>query len=161
MALKKENKIGKTSIIKNAKIGKGTKIGEFCIIEGTKIGNNCKIKNYNEIADIKIGNNVQINSHNLLCWMVTIEDDVFIASGVKTANDPMPPSYTRIGNTKLWKPILIKKLASIGSNVTILPGVTIGKNSVVGAGAVVTKDVPDNAIVVGNPAKVLRYKNMV
>jgi len=152
-------KIGKTSIIdEKSKIGKGTKIGEFCIIEGTQIGENCKIKNYNEIADITIGNNVQINSHNLLCWMVTIEDNVFIASGVKTTNDPIPPSYTRTGNTDLWKPILIKRGASIGSNVTILPGITIGRNSVVGAGAVVTKDVPEKAIVVGNPAKVLRYR---
>lgn len=154
-----KTKIGKTSIVdEKAKIEEGTKIGEFCIIEGTQIGKNCKIKNYNEIADIKIGNNVQINSHNLLCWMVTIEDDVFIASGVKTTNDPMPPSYTRNGNTDLWKATLIKKGASIGSNVTILPGITIGENSVVGAGAVVTKNVPDNAIVIGNPAKVLKYK---
>jgi UDP-2-acetamido-3-amino-2,3-dideoxy-glucuronate N-acetyltransferase len=155
----KKIEIGKTSIIsEKTKISKGTKIGEFNIIDGAKIGKNCKIKNYNEIADINIGNNVQINSHNLLCWMTTIEDDVFIASGVKTTNDPMPPSYTRTGNTKLWKPTLIKKRASIGSNVTILPGVTIGKEAIIGAGSVVTKNIPNKAIVVGNPAKILKYK---
>lgn len=153
----KKVKIGKTSIVENAEIGEGTNIGEFCIINGTKIGKKCDIEGFNQIHDVEIGNNVKIGSHNFICYLVTIEDDVFIGHGVMTTNDVNPPSYKRTKSTKEWKKTLIKKGAVIGSNATLLP-VIIGKNAVVGAGAVVTKDVPDNAIVAGNPAKVLRYK---
>ena len=89
--------------------------------------------------------------HTFLCSLVTIEDDVFIGHGVMTINDVRPPS----GDPSQWKPTLIKKGASIGSNATLMP-VTIGENSIVGAGAVVTKDVPDNCVVAGNPAEIIK-----
>ena len=147
--------ISDTSKVKDSKIGKGTKVWEFCNVYGCEIGENCMIGSYVEIQpDVKIGNNVRIQSHSFLCSLVTIEDDVFIGHGVMTINDINPPS----GASSKWKPTLIKKGAVIGSNATLLP-VTIGENAVVGAGSVVTKDVPNNCIVVGNPAKIIKNKD--
>ena len=150
--------ISKTAIIKESRIGKGTNIWEFANIYGCKIGNNCNIGSYVELqSDVTIGNNVIISSHSFICSLVTIEDDVFIGHGVMTTNDLHPPSFRRTGSKEYWKKTLIKKGAVIGSNATLLP-VVIGENAEVGAGAVVTKDVPDNCIVVGNPARVVKKK---
>ena len=144
-----------TAIIKDCKIGKGTKIWNYVNMYGCEIGENCMIGSFVEIQnDVKIGNNVRIQSHSFLCSLVTVEDNVFIGHGVMFINDVKPPSR----DPSKWKPTLIKKGVSIGSNATILP-VTIGENSIVGAGAVVTKDVPLNTIVVGNPARVLKKLN--
>lgn len=150
----------KQSIIKESKIGKGTEIFNFCNIYGCEIGENCKIGSYVEIQDnVKIGNNVKVQGHSFICSLVTIEDDVFIGHGVMTTNDVYPPSRKRTGTDKYWKPTLIKKGAVIGSNATLLP-IIIGENALVGAGAVVTKDVPDNCIVVGNPARIIKRNHL-
>lgn len=146
------------SIINDCKIGKNSKIWNFVNMYGCKIGNNCNIGSFVEIQkDVKIGNNVIISSHSFICSLVTIEDNVFIGHGVMTINDLNPPSKKRTGFEKEWKKTLIKKGAVIGSNTTLMP-VIIGKNAKVGAGSVVTKDVPDNVIVIGNPAKIIKKK---
>ena len=146
------NYISESSIIKDVKLGNGTKVWEFCNLYGCEIGENCMIGSYTEIQpNVKIGNNVKIQSHSFLCSLVTIEDNVFMGHGVMTINDVKPPS----GDSSKWKPTLIKKGAVIGSNATLMP-VVIGKNSIIGAGSVVTKDVPDNVIVAGNPAKIIK-----
>ena len=150
--------ISKTAIVKDSEIGKNTNIYEFANVYGAKIGDNCKIGSYVEVQNnVRIGNNVTISSHSFICSLVTIEDDVFIAHGVMTINDIHPPSFRRTGSKKHWKETLMKKWAVIGSNATIFP-VVIGENAVVGAGAVVTKDVPDNCIVAGNPARIIKKK---
>jgi acetyltransferase-like isoleucine patch superfamily enzyme len=145
--------ISDTAIVKNCTIGTNTDIWEFVNAYEAEIGNNCKIGSFVEIQEgVKIGNNVTISSHSFICSQVTIEDDVFIAHGVMTINDVNPPSYKRTGTKDEWKDTLIKRGAVRGSNATIFP-VKIGENSVVGAGAVVTKDVPSNSVVTGIPAK--------
>ena len=150
--------ISKTAIVKNSEIGKNTNIYEFANVYGAIIGDNCKIGSYVEVQNnVRIGKNVTVSSHSLICSLVTIEDDVFIAHGVMTINDVHPPSFRKTGSKKHWKKTLIKKGAVIGSNVTLFP-VVIGENAVVGAGAVVTKDVPDNCVVAGNPAKLIKDK---
>ena len=147
---------GKNSIIKDCKIGKNTRIWNFVNMYGCKVGENSNIGSYVEIQnDVIIGDNVTISSHSFICSLVTIEDNVFIGHSVVTINDLNPPSKKRTGSDKEWKKTLIKKGAIIGSNATLMP-VTIGENSVVGAGSVVTKDVPDNCVVVGNPAKIIK-----
>ncbi|MBL7073622.1 N-acetyltransferase [candidate division KSB1 bacterium] len=151
--------ISKTAVVKDAKIGENTYIGEFANVYGCEIGDNCKIGSYVEIQNnVKIGNNVTISTHSFICSLVTIEDDVFISHGVMTINDIYPPSFRKTSSKKHWKKTLIKKGAVIGSNATLLP-VTIGENALVGAGAVVTEDVPDNCVVAGNPAQVIRIKD--
>lgn len=141
-------------IIHDCRIGKNTKIWSFVNLYGCEIGDDCMIGSFVEIQDdVRIGNRCRIQSHTFICSLVTIQDDVFVGHGVMFINDVHPPNQDR----KKWKPVLVKKGAVIGSNATIFP-VTIGKNAVVGAGAVVTKDVPDNAVVAGNPAKVIRIK---
>lgn len=150
--------ISDNAIIKSAKIGKSTNVWHYANLYGCQIGNNCTIGSYVEIQDkVRIGNNVIVSSHSFICSLVNIEDDVFIGHGVMTINDIHPPSNKRTGSKKYWKKTLIKKGAVIGSNATLFP-VTIGKNSKIGAGSVVTKDVPDDCIVAGNPAKVIRKK---
>ncbi|HLC39838.1 MAG TPA: acyltransferase [archaeon] len=142
-------------VIDNCKIGQNTKIMNFVNLYGCEIGDNCLIGPFVEIQNgVKIGNNVRVQSHAFICTAVEIEDNVFISHGVMFINDKKP-----VVENPNWKPerTVVKKGASIGSNATILP-VTIGENAMVGAGAVVTKDVPPNAIVVGNPAKILKFR---
>ena len=154
-----ENMISKTAIIKDARIGKETKVWHYANIYGCEIGEKCTIGSYVEVQDkVKIGNNVTISSHSFICSLVEIEDDVFIGHHVVTINDINPPSRKRTGTTKEWKKTLIKRGAMIGSGAVLFP-VTIGNYAKVGAGAVVIKDVPDYAVVAGNPAKIIKYEN--
>jgi len=144
-----------TAIVKNASIGNGSKIWHYANVYGCTMGENCTIGAYTEVQnDVHIGKNVTISSHSFICDLVEIEDDVFIGHGVMTINDLHPPSFRRTGSKEYWQKTLIKKGAVIGSNVTLLP-VTIGNNAEIGAGSVVTKDVPNNAIVAGSPAKII------
>jgi UDP-2-acetamido-3-amino-2,3-dideoxy-glucuronate N-acetyltransferase len=151
-----------SNIEPDVKLGKDVAIFDFVNLYGCEIGNECRIGPFTEIQrTAKIGNKCKISSHVFICGGVTIEDNVFIGHGVMFTNDKWP----RACNCKEepagkddWTtiPTRICKGASIGSGCTILCGLTIGENAFVGAGSVVTKDVPANMIVVGNPAKVLR-----
>ena len=149
-------------ISKDVKLGKNTKIFSFVNLYGCEIGDNSKIGAFVEIQKgAKIGDNCKISSHTFICEGVTIEDDVFIGHNVTFINDAYPRSTSEDGNLQTeenWTciPTLIKKGASIGSSATILCGVTVGENVIIGAGSVITKDVPANTIVAGNPARVLR-----
>jgi acetyltransferase-like isoleucine patch superfamily enzyme len=148
--------ISNTAIVKNARIGTNTNIWEFANIYGCIIGSNCNIGSYVEIqSGVNIGNNVVVSSHSFICSLVTIEDDVFIGHGVMTINDIHPPSRRKTGSNSSWKQTLIKKGAVIGSNATLFP-VTIGEKSTIGAGSVVTMDVPANCTVAGNPARIIK-----
>jgi len=148
----------KTAIVKDAIVGRGSKIWHYSNLYGCRIGEDCTVGSYTEIQnDVVIGNNVTISSHSFICSLVVIEDNVFIGHGVMTINDLHPPSFRRTGTKEYWKKTLIKKGAIIGSNATLFP-VTIGRNAIVGAGAVVTNDVPDNATVVGNPGKIIKLR---
>jgi len=143
-------------------LGEDVKIYAFVNLYGCSIGNESKIGTFVEIQKgVKIGKRVKVSSHSFLCEGVTVEDEVFIGHGVMFINDRYPRSTTEDGALQTdedWQctPTLVKKRASIGSNATILCGVTIGENAIVGAGAVVTKDVPPDTIVAGVPAKVVR-----
>jgi UDP-2-acetamido-3-amino-2,3-dideoxy-glucuronate N-acetyltransferase len=149
-------------ITKDVKLGKNTKIFNFVNLYGCEIGDNSKVGCFVEIQKgVKIGNNCKISSHTFICEGVTIENDVFIGHNVTFINDVYPRSTSGDGKLQTeddWTciPTLIKKGASIGSSVTILCGITVGENAIVGAGSVVTKDVPANTVVAGNPAKYLR-----
>jgi len=149
-------------IAQDVKLGKDVKIFSFVNLYGCEIGDKTKIGTFVEIQkNAAIGRNCKISSHTFVCEGVHIEDDVFIGHNVTFINDLYPRSTTMEGQMQTeedWKvvPTLVKKGASIGSSATILAGVTIGEYAMVGAGAVVTKDVPDRTIVAGNPAKVLR-----
>ena len=129
---------------------------------GCEVGDNTKIGAFVEIQkNAKVGQNCKISSHTFVCEGVSIEDNVFVGHGVVFINDLFPRATTVQGELqteKDWKVerTLVKKGASIGSGSTILANVVIGENAMVGAGSVVTRDVPDNAVVAGNPAKVLR-----
>ncbi len=151
-----------TQIIKDVKLGKNVKIFGFVNLYGCEIGDNTKIGTFVEIQkNAKIGKNCKISTHTFICEGVTIEDNVFVGHNVTFINDKYPRATNPDGSMQTeadWKvvPTLVKKGASIGSSATILCGVTIGENAIVGAGSVVTKDVPDNAIVAGVPAKVIK-----
>lgn len=131
---------------------------------GCEIGDDSKIGAFVEIQkNARIGRAVKVSSHTFICEGVTIEDEVFIGHNVSFINDRYPRATTAAGRLQTesdWQvvPTLVKKRASIGSGATILCGVTIGENAIVGAGSVVTKDVPANAIVAGVPARVLRMQ---
>lgn len=152
-------------IIKDVKLGKNVKIFGFVNLYGCEIGDNTKIGAFVEIQkNAKIGKNCKISTHTFICEGVTIEDNVFIGHNVTFINDKYPRATNPDGSMQTeadWKvvPTLVKKGASIGSSATILCGVTIGENAIVGAGSVVTKDVPDNAVVAGVPARVIKMLN--
>lgn len=149
-------------IAPDVKLGSNVRIFHFVNLYGCTIGDNSKIGTFVEIQKgVTIGSNVKISSHTFVCEGVTIEDNVFIGHHVCFINDRYPRSVNSDGAMQTeqdWQmiPTIVKRGASIGSNATILCGVTIGENAIVGAGSVVTKDVPPNAIVAGNPARFRR-----
>jgi acetyltransferase-like isoleucine patch superfamily enzyme len=149
-------------ISEDVKLGKDVKLSKFINLYGCAVGDNTKIGAFVEVQkNAAIGNNCKISSHTFICEGVTIEDDVFIGHGVTFINDSYPRATAADGRLQTeadWtvEPTLVKKGASIGSGSTILAKVTIGENAVIGAGSVVTKNVPPGAIVAGNPAKILR-----
>jgi len=149
-------------IANDVKTGKDVKIYDFVNLYGCEIGDNSKIGTFVEIQrGAKIGKNCKISSHSFICEGVIIEDNVFVGHNVTFINDLFPRATNKDGSLQTaddWKCIntYIKKGASIGSSVTILCGITVGENAIIGAGSVVTKDVPAGAVVAGNPAKVLR-----
>lgn len=148
-------------IAPDVKLGENVKIYAFVNLYGCEIGDGSKIGTFVEIQKgALIGRKVKISSHTFICEGVTIEDNVFIGHGVMFINDKYPRSTTEEGGLQTeedWVcvPTIIKKGASIGSNATILCGVTVGENAIVGAGSVVTHDVPMGAVVAGNPARLL------
>ena len=149
------NYIHKFADVQSQSVGDGTRIWQFCVVlAGAKIGENCNIcANVLIENDVIIGDNVTVKSGVQLWDGVRIEDNVFIGPNATFTNDLMPRS--KVYPTQFLQTV-IKAGASIGANATILPGITIGEHAMVGAGAVVTRDVPAGKIVVGNPAKIVR-----
>jgi acetyltransferase-like isoleucine patch superfamily enzyme len=149
-------------ITPDVKLGKGVSLSKFINLYGCEVGDNTKIGAFVEIQKhARIGANCKISSHTFVCEGVTIEDNVFVGHGVTFINDSYPRATTSNGalqTEKDWKVerTLVRKGASIGSGATVLANVTIGENALIGAGSVVTRDVPANAIVAGNPARVRR-----
>ncbi|MBX4931832.1 acyltransferase [Rhizobium bangladeshense] len=154
-------------IASNVKLGNGTVIHHRDLVNlyGCTIGARTRIGTFVEIQkNVVVGKDCKISSHSFLCEGVTLEDGVFIGHGVMFTNDTYPRAINPDGSLQTEEdwiliPTLVKRHASIGSNATILPGVTIGEAAQVGAGAVVTKDVPDGAIVAGVPARVIGRVN--
>lgn len=150
-------------ISSDVRLGKNVKLSKFINLYGCTIGDNTKIGAFVEIQkNALIGKNCKISSHTFVCEQVIIEDNVFIGHNVTFINDRYPRATTLDGRLQVdgeWEieSTLVKRGASIGSGTTILSKVTIGENAIIGAGSVVTRDVPDNAIVAGNPARVLRF----
>jgi acetyltransferase-like isoleucine patch superfamily enzyme len=150
-------------IAPDVKLGKGVRIFGFVNLYGCEIGDDSKIGTFVEVQKkAKIGRRCKISSHTFICEGVTIEDEVFVGHGVTFTNDLFPRATTAEGGMQTeadWKciPTLVKRGASIGSGATLLCGITIGEQAVIGAGAVVTKDVPPGAVVAGNPARVLKW----
>lgn len=146
-------------------LGKDVRMVGFVNLYGCTIGDETRIGPFVEIQrGAAIGSRCKISSHSFICEGVTIEDEVFVGHHVCFTNDRLPRATTEQGELQgaddwVLERTLVKRRASIGSGVTILPGLTIGEGSLVGAGSVVVKDVPDHAVVVGNPARVVRYLN--
>jgi acetyltransferase-like isoleucine patch superfamily enzyme len=150
-------------IADDVKLGTNVRLSRFINLYGCEIGDETKIGAFVEIQkNASVGKRCKISSHTFICEGVVIEDYVFIGHGVIFTNDTYPRAATAGGTLQTeadWKvePTVVRKGASIGSGATLLSNISIGENAIVGAGSVVTKDVPPNAIAAGNPAKVLRY----
>lgn len=148
--------------LNNVQVGEGVKLFNFVNAYGCSIDNYSKVGAFVEIQKgVTIGKNCKISSHSFICEGVHIEDGVFVGHGVMFTNDLFPKASNADGSLQTdadWKVVetIVKKGASIGSNATILCGITIGENALVGAGSVVTKSVPANVVVAGNPAKILK-----
>lgn len=144
-------------------VGRSVKFSKFVNLYGCEVGDETKIGAFVEIQkNAKIGKRCKISSHTFICEGVTIEDEVFVGHNVTFVNDTFPRATTPTGALQTdadWRVemTLVKRGVSIGSGVTILANVVIGENAMIGAGCVVTADVPANAVVVGNPGRVLRY----
>lgn len=153
------------SIAPDVKLGDGVRLSKFINLYGCEVGDETKIGAFVEIQkNAKVGKRCKVSSHTFICEGVEIEDNVFIGHSVTFINDSYPRATTGDGALQTeadWKVEVtrVKRGASIGSGSTILSQVTIGENALVGAGSVVTKDVPANSVVAGNPAKVLRMLN--
>ena len=149
--------------LKDVLMGEDVRVFNFVNAYGCSIGDGSKVGSFVEIQkNASIGRNCKISSHSFICEGVHVEDNVFIGHGVMFTNDLHPRATNADGSLQTdsdWKCLEthVRKGASIGSNATILCGLTIGENALVGAGAVVTKDVPANAVVAGNPARVIKY----
>jgi UDP-2-acetamido-3-amino-2,3-dideoxy-glucuronate N-acetyltransferase len=148
-------------ITPDVKLGKGVKLSRFINLYGCEIGDDTKIGAFVEIQkNATVGKCCKISSHTFICEGVTVEDEVFIGHGVTFINDSYPRATTdgKLQTEADWKVerTVVKRGASIGSGATILSNTCIGENAIVGAGSVVTRDVPANTIVAGNPARVLR-----
>lgn len=152
-------------IADDVKLGENVRLSKFINLYGCEIGDETKIGAFVEIQkNARIGRRCKISSHTFICEGVTIEDNVFIGHGVMFTNDIYPRATSLDGQLQSeadWKVemTVVKQGASIGTGATILPKTCIGENAIVGAGSVVTKDVPANAVIAGNPARVLRYLN--
>jgi acetyltransferase-like isoleucine patch superfamily enzyme len=155
-------KKGMQRIASDVKIGNGVKIYDFVNLYGCTIGDNSKIGAFVEIQkNVIIGKNCKISSHSFICEGVTIKDNVFIGHGVTFINDSYPRATNAEGRLQTeadWvcEATIVKSGASIGSGATLLSRIIIGENAIIGAGSTVTRDVPPNTIVAGNPARVLR-----
>jgi UDP-2-acetamido-3-amino-2,3-dideoxy-glucuronate N-acetyltransferase len=149
-------------ISSDVKIGEDVLIYDFVNLYGCEIGDRTKIGTFVEIQKgVQIGRNCKISSHTFICEGVTIEDNVFVGHNVTFINDLFPRATNEDGSLqgdKDWVciPTIVKSGASIGSSATLLSGVTVGENAIIGAGSVITKDVPPNTIVAGNPARIIR-----
>jgi len=155
-------KLSTRKISPDVTLGKNVKINDFVNLYGCEIGDNTKIGTFVEIQKgSRIGKNCKISSHTFVCEGVHIRDEVFVGHSVTFINDPYPRATSPNGQLQTeddWEciPTTVERGASIGSNVTVLSGITVGENAIVGAGSVVTRDVPPNTVVAGNPAKIFR-----
>lgn len=149
-------------IATDVKLGRNVRLHAFVNLYGCEIGDDVKIGTFVEIQKgVKIGNRCKVSSHTFICEGVTLEDEVFIGHNVTFINDRNPRATNPSGQLQTesdWKCVrtLVKRGASIGSGAILLCGITIGKNAMIGAGSVVTKDVPAGVVVAGNPARVMK-----
>jgi acetyltransferase-like isoleucine patch superfamily enzyme len=162
------NRNKNNQVIRNVSVGEKVKIYSFVNLYECEIGDNSKIGTFVEIQkNVKIGKNCKISSHTFICEGVEIKNNVFIGHNVSFINDKYPQSVNSTGQLQTESDWVVVKTfvdegASIGTSATILCGIKIGKNAIIGAGAVVTKDVPDNSVVAGNPALLIPMKvNMI
>jgi acetyltransferase-like isoleucine patch superfamily enzyme len=154
--------MGPLQIVRDVRLGKNVVLRDFVNLYGCTVGDNCRIGTFVEIQkNAVLGNNIKVSSHTFICEGVTIEDDVFIGHNVSFINDKYPRATNSNGILQTeedWElvPTTVKRGATIGTGCTILCGVVIGENAMVGAGSVVVRDVPADAVVAGNPARVIR-----